>query len=154
MKEQYMRQVEKELRLPRREKDEVLRDLEEIFASAAEHGETAQQVMERLGTAKEFADSTAAQFGVDNAARKRRRATVSCVTALLVAVAAFALGAAAKVGEVPAGAIGQADAMTDIQITGAVALDASQLLLAVGVVAALLAVFSLLRLVCENRRSR
>lgn len=153
MKEQYMRRVEKELRLSRREKNEVLRDLEEIFASAAEHGETAQQVMERLGTPKEFADSTAAQFGVDNAAPKRRRALVFCVAALLVAVAAFALGAAAKMGEVPAGAIGQADAMTGIQITGALALDASQLLLAVGIIAALLAGFSLLRLLRGNRRS-
>lgn len=154
MKEQYMRQVEKELHLPRREKDEVLRDLEEIFASATEHGETAQQVMERLGTAKEFADSTAAQFGVDNAAPKRRRTVFSCVAALLVAVAAFALGAAAKMGAAPAGAIGQADAMTGIQIAGAFAFDASQLLLAIGVVAALLAVFSLLRLLRGNRRSR
>lgn len=153
MKEQYMRQVEKELRLPRREKDEVLRDLEEIFASAAEHGETAQQVMERLGTAKEFADSTAAQFGVDNAAPKRRKTVVSFAAALLVAVAALILGAAAKMGEVPAGAIGQADAMTGIQIAGAFAFDASQLLLAVGSVAALLAVFLLFRLLRGNRRS-
>lgn len=153
MKKQYMRQVEKELRLPRREKDEVLRDLEEIFASAAEHGETAQQVMERLGTAKEFADSTAAQFGVDNAAPKRRKTVVSFAAALLVAVAALILGAAAKMGEVPAGAIGQADAMTGIQIAGAFAFDALQLLLAVGSVAALLAVFLLFRLLRGNRRS-
>ena len=59
MKEQYIKQVEKELHLSRKEKIEVLRDLNEIFASAVEHGETEQQVIERLGTPKDFADSTA-----------------------------------------------------------------------------------------------
>ena len=37
MKEQYIRQVRKELHLPRRIRAEVVRDLGEIFASAAEH---------------------------------------------------------------------------------------------------------------------
>ena len=57
MKEQYIKQVEKELNLSRKAKTEVVRDLNEIFASATEHGETEQQVIERLGTPKEFADS-------------------------------------------------------------------------------------------------
>lgn len=70
MKEQYIKQVEKELHLTRKAKAEVVRDLGEIFASATEHGETEQQVIERLGTPKEFADSTAEQFGVNNAAPK------------------------------------------------------------------------------------
>ena len=58
MKEQYIKQVEKELCLPRNEKKEVVRDLNEVFASALEHGETEQQVIERLGTPKEFAENT------------------------------------------------------------------------------------------------
>ena len=60
MKEQYIKQVEKELSLPHKAKKEVVRDLNEVFASALEHGETEQQVIQRLGTPKEFADSTAA----------------------------------------------------------------------------------------------
>ena len=40
MKEQYIKQVEKELSLPRKMKKEVVRDLNEVFASAMEHGET------------------------------------------------------------------------------------------------------------------
>ncbi len=40
MKEQYIKQVEKELNLSRKAKTEVVRDLNEIFASATEHGET------------------------------------------------------------------------------------------------------------------
>ena len=37
MKEQYIKQVEKELSLPRKMKKEVVRDLNEVFASAMEH---------------------------------------------------------------------------------------------------------------------
>ena len=59
MKEQYIKQVEKELSLPRKMKKEVVRDLNEVFASAMEHGETEQQIIQRLGTPKEFADRTA-----------------------------------------------------------------------------------------------
>ena len=72
MKKQYIRQVRKDLHIPRSAKTEVVRDLQEIFASAAEHGESEQQVAERLGTPREFADRTAEQFGFDPAARRRR----------------------------------------------------------------------------------
>ena len=47
MKEQYIKQVEKELSLPHKAKKEVVRDLNEVFASALEHGETEQQVIQR-----------------------------------------------------------------------------------------------------------
>ena len=50
MKKQYIRQVRKDLHIPHSAKTEVVRDLQEIFASAAEHGESEQQVAERLGT--------------------------------------------------------------------------------------------------------
>lgn len=52
-----------------------MRDLNEVFASAMEHGETEQQIIQRLGTPKEFADSTAEQFGIDNT--KSKKGTVS-----------------------------------------------------------------------------
>ena len=52
MKEQYIKQVEKELSLPRKMKKEVVRDLNEVFASAMEHGETEQQIIQRLGRQK------------------------------------------------------------------------------------------------------
>ena len=52
MKERYIKQVKKEfgLCLSRKKRNEIIRDLNEIFASALEHGETEQQVIERLGT--------------------------------------------------------------------------------------------------------
>lgn len=84
MKEQYIKRVKKELHLPGKAKNEVMRDLNEIFASAAEHGETEQQVIERLGTPKEFADSTAEQFGIDN--KKERRAIGGAIIAAIVII--------------------------------------------------------------------
>ena len=84
MKEQYIKQVEKELSLPRKMKKEVVRDLNEVFASAMEHGETEQQIIQRLGTPKEFADSTAEQFGIDNTKSKKRNGIISTIAALVI----------------------------------------------------------------------
>ena len=103
MKEQYIRQVEKELNLSRKAKTEVVRDLNEIFNSAVEHGETEQQVIERLGTPQEFA-------------------------------------------------IGQADAMTNIQVSGDFIFDASQIILLVGIIAFAFATIQIIRAVHNNRR--
>lgn len=79
MKEQYIKQVEKELSLTRKAKKEVVRDLNEVFASALEHGETEQQVIERLGTPKEFAENTAEQLGMTSPSRCCNR----CLSLLL-----------------------------------------------------------------------
>ena len=150
MKKQYIRQVRKDLHIPRSAKTEVVRDLQEIFASAAEHGESEQQVAERLGTPREFADRTAEQFGFDPAARRRRNRLIQIAISLAVAAAAFALYAAAAAQRVPPGAIGQADAMTNIRIEGA-GFDVTLLLLAAGILAA---AFAILQLVLAARSAR
>ena len=90
--------------------------MNEVFASAMEHGETEQQIIQRLGTPKEFADSTAEQFGIDNTKSKKRNGIISTLAALVIAVAAFSVYAVTQSGKVPEGAIGQADATTNIQI--------------------------------------
>ena len=135
MKESYIKQVKRALKLSRKARKEVVRDLQEIFASALEHGETEEQVMQRLGTPNAFACRTAEQYGVDLAARKKRNAIRFSVAALILAVAAFVLYAAIQLEKVPDGAIGQADAMTNIQVVGRLGFDASNIILAVGVVA-------------------
>lgn len=152
MKAQYMKQVKKELHLPRREKAEVLRDLNEIFASALEHGETEQQVIERLGTPKEFADSTAEQFGIDNTALEKRKRLLACVSALLIGAVSFVLYAVAKMEIAPAEAIGQADAMTTMQVEGGFGLHALQIILTVGVIATVFAVVQGIRFIPKSRR--
>ena len=142
MKEQYIKQVEKELSLPRKMKKEVVRDLNEVFASA----------MERLGTPKEFADSTAEQFGIDNTKSKKRNGIISTLAALVIAAAAFSVYAVTQSGKVPEGAIGQADATTNIQIEGAFAFDISQILLAIGFAATAIALLLIIRTIHKNRR--
>ena len=151
MKKQYIRQVRKDLHIPRSAKTEVVRDLQEIFASAAEHGESEQQVAERLGAPREFADRTAEQFGFDPAARRRRNRLIQIAISLAVA-AAFALYAAAAAQRVPPGAIGQADAMTNIRIEGA-GFDVTLLLLAAGILAAAFAILQLIRAAHSGRRA-
>ena len=151
MKEQYIKQVEKELSLPHKAKKEVVRDLNEVFASALEHGETEQQVIQRLGTPKEFADSTAEQFGIDNASSKRK-GIISALVALIVAVVAFSIYAVTRLGKAPEGAIGQADATTNIQIESALGFDVLQIILAVGFAAAVIAVLLIIRTIHKNRR--
>ena len=152
MKEQYIKQVEKELSLPHKAKKEVVRDLNEVFASALEHGETEQQVIQRLGTPKEFADSTAEQFGIDNASSKKRKGIISALVALIVAVVAFSIYAVTRLGKAPEGAIGQADATTNIQIESALGFDVLQIILAVGFAAAVIAVLLIIRTIHKNRR--
>ncbi len=152
MKEQYIKQVKRELSLPRKVKKEVIRDLNEVFASAMEHGETEQQVIQRLGTPREFADSTAEQFGIDNTISKKRKAIISVIVAFVIAAVAFSIGAVTRFEKVPKGAIGQADAMTNIHIDGTFSLDVSQIILAVGFAAAVIAVLLIIRIIRENRR--
>ena len=63
MKQEYIQQVGRALPLPGKQKREVLRDLEELFASAGEHGESEAQVLDRLGSPEEYAKEVLAQTG-------------------------------------------------------------------------------------------
>lgn len=153
MKEQYMKQVEKELRLPRKLKAEVLRDLSEIFASAKEHGETEQQVIDRLGTPQDYAASTAEQFGVHNATLIRRN-VISIIVALVIAVVACEIYATTNSVKVPNNAIGQADAMTSIQVEGMIGIDATLIILVVGLIAAFFAIVQIVRTILSTRRKK
>ncbi len=151
MKEQYIRQIKKELSLPQKRKKEVMRDLNEVFASAIEHGETEQQVIQRLGTPQEFADSIAEQLGIDNTAAKKRKGIISTLVALIIAVTAFLVYAVTQSGKVPEDAIGQANATTNIQIDGVFILDVSQILLGIGLIATVIAVLLIIRIIHKNR---
>ena len=58
MKQAYIKKVKRVLICSAKQKKVLLRDLEEIFSSAAEHGESEAEVITRLGTAKEYAKAT------------------------------------------------------------------------------------------------
>ena len=153
MREEYIKQVARALHVPRRVKKEVIRDLNEIFASASENGENEQQVIDRLGEAKQFAQGAAEQLGVDMFASGKQKQIFSGIAALAVAVLAFVLYGAARSAAVGPGTIGQADAMTNITISGGFGVDRSAVVFALGVVAAAVALFQIIRAAGQKRRS-
>lgn len=146
--ESYIRQVKKHLALPRRQKREVLRDLEEIFASAAEHGETEAQAAERLGPPEDYARTLAAQFP--------RRGVGKALLGLVLSAASCGVCAALfawrQSMSLPGNAIGGAVGSTGIQVAGG--FDLSPLLLALAGLALVLAVFFLWRLARRKKGER
>lgn len=144
MKEQYIQQVKKELAVSRKQKKEVVRDLSEAFLSALEHGETEQQVIERFGDPKEFADNIHEQLGIDYMQQRKRKKIVHITIAAVIAVMAFSISFLIKALRVPKNVIGQADIMTSIQVSGK-GVDFAALFLILGVVAVLIAAVLIVR---------
>ena len=134
MKQQYIRRVKKALNLPREQKAEVLRDLDEAFASALEHGETERQVIERLGTPDEFADSIHEQLGIACHDRRGRKRRICIALTALVSAIAFAIAFFMRAERPAQNIIGQADAMTNMQIVGS-GVDMFWLMIALGCIA-------------------
>ena len=131
MKEKYISDVNSLLDLPKRRKAEIIRDLDEIFRSASEHGESESEVISRLGAADEYAQSVAAEHEDERRAKKRFRvfAAVLCglLSAVLIAVAAVSRF------YTPEGIIGQSDSMTGIAVLSELPFDPALLIFGLGV---------------------
>lgn len=138
MKDKYIRQTLKKMNVPFVKKKDIARDLEEIFASAAEHGESEEEVIARLGTPQEYAAGFSGQFGVG---RSKGRIVCIVLTAV-VSLGAFFLSLLTKTASVQAslgdhasvGVIGGADGPTSIWVTSAQR-DPSAVFLWVGILA-------------------
>ena len=152
MKEHYIKQVKTELLISRKQKNDVLRDLDEVFTSAMEHGETEQQVIERLGSPKDFAISTEEQLGIDRTALRKRNNIIFIIISIGVSVLAFVLFGTLYLKQLPDGVIGQADAMTNIRINGIGAIDPSLIFLVIGIAAIIVLVVRILKIMCNDRR--
>lgn len=152
MKEHYIKQVKRELLISRRQKNDVLRDLDEVFTSAMEHGETEQQVIERLGSPKDFAISTEEQLGIDRTALRKRNNIIFIIISISVSVLAFVLFGTLHSKQLPDGVIGQADAMTNIRINGTGAIDPSLIFLVIGITAIIVLIVRILKIMCNDRR--
>lgn len=137
-KEDYIRQVGRRLELPRKQKQEVLRDLEEIFASGIEHGELEQQVIERLGSPEEYAQSLTPEK------RGGWKLLMGCGISWALCLVCLGLFFAARQPWLPQNAIGFAQGSTGIQVQGGINL--SPLLLIVAVIALVLGSVFLWRL--------
>ena len=138
--------------ISRRQKNDVLRDLDEVFTSAMEHGETEQQVIERLGSPKDFAISTEEQLGIDRTALRKRNNIIFIIISIGVSVLAFVLFGTLHSKQLPDGVIGQADAMTNIRINGTGAIDPSLILLVIGITAIIVLIVRILKIMCNDRR--
>ena len=159
MSKEYIRQVERALPLPRKKRKEVVRDLQEAFESGAEHGESPEQVIRRLGTPQELAreiQRAEEESGSVRCSGRGRRLGLAVLLAVWAA-AVFCIAASLALSRltVPGGAsgavIGQANAMTAIQVESAFPLNVSQLLLAAGLaIGAAAIVLTVIR--CFRRR--
>ncbi len=132
MKDHYIKQVGKKLAVPRAKRKEILRDLEEIFLTAQEHGEDEQQVIDRLGAPEEFAQHIEESFGSNGPVRRKTAAAAGIGILCAVAVICFSLYGTACATRVPEEAIGYAQGSTDIAVNGAVNMAAVLPVIGVG----------------------
>lgn len=86
MKEKYIKQVSKNLHISNKAKNEIVRDLGEIFDSAIENGETEQRVIDRLGDPKEFAESVSGQENNKGCCTSNIRGIISMAVGICIAV--------------------------------------------------------------------
>lgn len=117
-KDEYIRQVRRTLSVSPSQKTEILRDLEEAFSSGREHGETEEQVAERLGAPREFAACVQEQLESPGQRQRRHRQKVCIGVLLFLALSAFAFWFYLQSLRFPTGVIGQANAMTFISVSG------------------------------------
>ena len=151
MKEEYIKQVSKNLHISMKAKNEIIRDLDEIFDSALENGETEQQVIDRLGAPKEFAENVSGQTEKKNYSAGNLRGIVLMAIAICIAVIAFVVYGIIQSETVPQNAIGQANAMTNIQLEG-FGINIPFIILIIGIISVAFAVFQLIRTFVKIRR--
>lgn len=126
MRESYIKRVRKALMISRSKKMEVVRDLQEAFTSALGHGETQQQLIERLGTPEEFAAGIHEQFGINEEERSKKKKQFHIAAVCIVALLSLAIGARIHFSKTPDNVIGQANVMTSMRVSG-MGLDLSML---------------------------
>lgn len=145
MKKQYIKQVKRELSVSLRAKKEIVRDLEEVFASALEHGENETQVMERLGSPKDFAENMEEQIGFDRVGYRNRNKLIQIVCSFATALAFFVIYIVVKALQIPQNVIGQADSMTGIKIEAPFVLNSLSFIVILGIVALIVAIILMIK---------
>ncbi len=152
MKEKYIKQVKKRLAVPSSKRKTVLQDLEKTFASAAENGETEQQVIARLGTPEQFAAGIEEQFGIDRKKRLKTRTIIWTTICLVVAVIVFSVYLTIQQEMIGAiGIIGGADGPTAIIVSGS-GIDVPLVMLMIAAAAVVLAVIGIVRYLLKNAK--
>lgn len=148
MKQHYINKVMRKLKIPANRKKEIARDIEEAFSSALEHGETVQQVIERLGSPEEFA----ANINGQELSKTPKKIRIGIMASAAISILSFIAYCFTRSQRIPASAIGQADAMTTIQITSNLSLNLSDVFLLVGVASLVLTIIIFVKAQISNRR--
>ncbi len=154
MKEKYIKQVKRLLMVSGSKKQEILRDLSEIFQSAQEHGDTQEQVIKRLGTPEEFVEDIHERMGIHGEEKKRRKIGFIIGSMVLVAAMALTIGIGSRCMRTPDNVIGQGNVMTSIQVQGP-GIDISILFMAAGCVllaAAAVLIFGYRRILHKRKK--
>lgn len=150
---QYLKQVMRELNVPRKRKKEILRDLQEAFSSAIEHGETEQQVIERLGTPKELSVNMKEQLGY-NKTHSQKVTILGLVFTAFFAICCFVGFFIYNQARLPQGIIGQGDALTNIQMDSSFIIDLSFLILAIGIIALIVTIVQFVCIILKSKNGR
>lgn len=137
MNENYIKQVKRALRAPLKRKNEIIRDLDELFTASREHGESEAQLIKRLGAPEKFARDMETRLGITRI--RRRNTAIAAAILAVMAAAAIILWAVARTERPPEGAIGGADAMTSIFVISNAGFDMPTALVIFAAIAALAA---------------
>ena len=145
MRKQYIKQVKKELSVSHKLKKEILRDLNEAFDSAAEHGETEEQVINRLGTSKDFTRDVEENMSFDRVQyRKNQKKIVEICCLCGIAIICLIAALISQTSRLPENVIGQGDAMTSITVKSAFPFGLFFILLIAGIVIAVIAAIKII----------
>ena len=148
MKDEYITQVRKMLSVSRKKKAEITRDLEEIFASAHEHEESEQEVIDRLGSPQDYVESIQAQFenrhrGINKNLLPLCIISLVGILCLVISAICFIIRANTK------GIIGQATSTTSIVLNTSQYSWLPMALLALGI---MIVVFVIIRIIKTIKR--
>lgn len=119
-KEKYIKSVKRKLNVPYDLKASVLEELREAFDSAKEHGESENDLINRLGTPKEFVNDVIKNADLTDEQKKcikQRKNIIKVIIAFIIAAVVFTgyyIYQRMSMGNV----IGYANGSTNIQVIG------------------------------------
>ena len=128
-RETYIRKVKKQLDCSVKEKEEIVRDLQEIFDSGKEHGKSESQIIKQLGKPQAYAQALGCGRQTMPLSGKRKVAVV-----FLAVGGLFCL---------PKNAIGGGDAMTMIVLQNSSPVNSSEIFGGLAVICMVALVFLL-----------
>lgn len=139
-RETYIRKVKKQLDCSVKEKEEIVRDLQEIFDSGKENGEGESQIIKQLGKPEEYARALGCKKTKLPMSGKRKAAVAFFAVGGLFCL--YALGESLRF-RMPKNAIGGGDAMTMIVLQNSSPVNSSEIFGGLAVICMVALVFLL-----------